>query len=116
MRARRPARTDAADVAVAESSLVDDGRVRGLDRHARRFARGCADAGVRPDRSLAAVAAELPRSDRWFPRVHVWAGGASAVPVRRGPPREPSVVAWVFDGSDPRRAPRRKGPDLARLG
>src|SRR3954464_425084 len=116
MRARRPARTDAADVAVAESFLVDDGRVRGLDRHARRFARGCAEAGVRPERSLAAVAAELPRSGRWFPRVDVSAGGAVAVTVRPAPPREPAVVAWVFHRAEPRRAPRRKGPDLARLG
>src|SRR3954464_1622897 len=115
MRARRPARTDAADVAVAESFLVDDGRVRGLDRHARRFARGCAEAGVRPERSLAAVAAELPRAGRWFPRVDVSAGGAVDVTVRPAPPREPSVVAWVFDGADPRRAPRRKGPGPARL-
>jgi branched-subunit amino acid aminotransferase/4-amino-4-deoxychorismate lyase len=111
-----PARTGATDVAAAESFLVDDGRVRGLDRHARRFARGCAEAGVRPERSLAAVAAELPRSGRWFPRVDVSAGGAVEVAVRPAPPREPSVVAWVFDGADPRRAPRRKGPDLARLG
>jgi branched-subunit amino acid aminotransferase/4-amino-4-deoxychorismate lyase len=111
-----PAGTGAADVAVAESFLVDDGRVRGLDRHARRFERGCVEAGVRPERSLAAVAAELPRSGRWFPRVDVSAGGTVEVALRAAPAREPSVVAWVFDAADPRRAPRRKGPDLARLG
>jgi branched-subunit amino acid aminotransferase/4-amino-4-deoxychorismate lyase len=106
----------AEEVAVAESFLVAEGRVRGLDLHARRFARGCAEAGVGPQRPLAAVAAELPRSGRWFPRVNVGADGALRVTVRPAPAREPSVVAWVLDGPDPRRAPRRKGPDLARLG
>jgi len=90
--------------------------VRGLEHHERRFARGCAAAGVRPERSLAGVVAELPRSGRWFPRVDVRGGGEVEVAVRPAPPREPAVVAWVFDGPDPRRAPRRKGPDLARLG
>jgi branched-subunit amino acid aminotransferase/4-amino-4-deoxychorismate lyase len=35
--------------------------------------------------------------------------------VRPAPPREPTVVAWVADVADPRREPRRKGPDLERL-
>jgi branched-subunit amino acid aminotransferase/4-amino-4-deoxychorismate lyase len=36
--------------------------------------------------------------------------------VRPAPPREPTVVAWEPAVPDPRRAPRRKGPDLERLG
>jgi branched-subunit amino acid aminotransferase/4-amino-4-deoxychorismate lyase len=108
--------TDGAEVAVAESFLVDEGRVRGLPLHGQRFERGCAEAGVRPERSFAAVAAELPRDGRWFPRVDVMAGGEVVVAMREAPAREPSVIAWVHDGADPRRAPRRKGPDLARLG
>jgi branched-subunit amino acid aminotransferase/4-amino-4-deoxychorismate lyase len=111
-----PAPATAEDVAVAESFVVDDGRARGLELHARRFERGCGDAGVRPERPFAAVVAELPRSGRWFPRIDVLAGGAVRVTARAAPPREPSVVAWIFDGADPRRAPHRKGPDLARLG
>ena len=35
--------------------------------------------------------------------------------MRPAPPREPTVVAWIADVPDPRRAPRRKGPDLERL-
>jgi branched-subunit amino acid aminotransferase/4-amino-4-deoxychorismate lyase len=107
---------DAEDVSVAESFLVDEGRVRGVDLHRRRFERGCAEAGVRPERPLTAVAAELPRSGRWFPRIDVLGDGAVRVDVRPAPAREPTVVAWVFSGPDPRRAPRRKGPDLAGLG
>ena len=35
--------------------------------------------------------------------------------VRPAPAREPTVVAWIADVPDPRRSPRRKGPDLERL-
>jgi branched-subunit amino acid aminotransferase/4-amino-4-deoxychorismate lyase len=104
------------DVAVAESWLVTDGRARGHDLHWERFARGCADVRLRPGVSRAAVESAVPLSGRWFPRVDVRSDGEIRVAVRPAPPREPEVTAWVFAGRDPRRAPRRKGPDLARLG
>ena len=103
-------------VAAAESWLVDDGRARGLDRHWARFARGCAEAGLAIASPGAAVEAALPATGRWFPRVEARAGGEVRLAVRPAPPRAPEVVAWVADGPDPRRAPRRKGPDLERLG
>jgi branched-subunit amino acid aminotransferase/4-amino-4-deoxychorismate lyase len=104
------------EVAAAESWLVEDGRARGLDRHWARFARGCAEAGLAlaPPRGL--VEAVLPPSGRWFPRVEARSGGEVRLAVRPAPPRLPEVVAWVADVPDPRRAPRRKGPDLERLG
>jgi len=43
-------------------------------------------------------------------------GGAGRITRPARPPREPEAVAWIFDGPDPRRVPRRKGPDLGRLG
>ena len=103
-------------VAAAESWLVEDGRARGLDRHWARFARGCAEAGLSIASPRAAVEAALPATGRWFPRVEARAGGAVRLAVRPAPPRSPEVVAWIADGPDPRRAPRRKGPDLERLG
>jgi branched-subunit amino acid aminotransferase/4-amino-4-deoxychorismate lyase len=103
-------------VAAAESWLVEDGRARGLDRHWARFARGCAEAGLSIASPRAAVEAALPATGRWFPRVEARAGGAVRLAVRPAPPRAPEVVGWVADGPDPRRAPRRKGPDLERLG
>jgi len=103
-------------VAAAESWLVEDGRARGLDRHWARFARGCAEAGLSIASPRAAVEAALPATGRWFPRVEARAGGEVRLAVRPAPPRAPEVVAWVADGPDPRRAPRRKGPDLERLG
>jgi branched-subunit amino acid aminotransferase/4-amino-4-deoxychorismate lyase len=104
------------EVAVAESWLVEDGCARGLDRHWERFARGCAAAGLDAVAPRAAVEHALPVTGRWFPRVELRAGGELRLAVRPAPPRQPEVVARVFDGPDPRRAPRRKGPDLERLG
>jgi branched-subunit amino acid aminotransferase/4-amino-4-deoxychorismate lyase len=103
-------------IVVADSFLVADGRVRGLDRHRARFARGCAEAGFDPAAPWAALERALPARGRWFPRLALRAGGEADVAVRPAPARAPEIVAWVFDGPDPRRAPRRKGPDLERLG
>jgi branched-subunit amino acid aminotransferase/4-amino-4-deoxychorismate lyase len=102
----------------ADSWLVADGRVRALDRHWARFGATCTERGV-DARALAAfrarVEAEVPGDGRWFPRVELRAAGELAFQVRPAPPREPAVVAWIVDVPDPRRAPRRKGPDLERL-
>ena len=102
----------------ADSWLVADGRVRAVERHWARFEATCRELDVQPE-ALAAFRAEveraLPAAGRWFPRVELRADGELAVQVRPAPPREPTVVAWVADVPDPRRAPRRKGPDLERL-
>lgn len=102
----------------ADSWLVDDGRVRAVDRHWARFAATCGEHGVAAD-ALAALRAEvdraLPAEGRWFPRVELREDGVLALVLRPAPPREPTVVAWVADVPDPRRAPRHKGPDLERL-
>jgi branched-subunit amino acid aminotransferase/4-amino-4-deoxychorismate lyase len=102
----------------ADSWLIVDGRARAVDRHWARFAATCGDHGVEP-RALtefrARVERELPARGRWFPRVELREDGELAVRVRPAPPREPTVVAWLADVADPRRDPRRKGPDLERL-
>jgi branched-subunit amino acid aminotransferase/4-amino-4-deoxychorismate lyase len=102
----------------ADSWLVVDGRVRALERHWARFSTTCSEHGVEPE-ALAAFRARveraLPARGRWFPRVELRADAELAVRVRPAPPREPTVVAWLADVPDPRRAPRRKGPDLERL-
>jgi branched-subunit amino acid aminotransferase/4-amino-4-deoxychorismate lyase len=102
----------------ADSWLVDDGRTRAVDRHWARFSATCGEHGVEPE-ALAAFRARveraLPARGRWFPRVELRADGELAVRVRPAPAREPTVVAWIADVPDPRRAPRHKGPDLERL-
>jgi branched-subunit amino acid aminotransferase/4-amino-4-deoxychorismate lyase len=102
----------------ADSWLVEDRRARAAELHWARFARACAEAagGGLPPGLRAAVEHALPVHGRWFPRIELRADGELRLAVRPAPPREPEVVAWVADGPDPRRAPRRKGPDLEVLG
>jgi branched-subunit amino acid aminotransferase/4-amino-4-deoxychorismate lyase len=106
------------DLLAADSWLVDDGRIRAVERHWARFESTCREHGVEPG-ALAELRAEVARAvpprRRWFPRVELRADGELAVQVRAAPAREPTVVAWVADVADPRLEPRRKGPDLERL-
>lgn len=59
----------------ADSWLVDDGRVRGLDHHRRRFVAACVEASgdspARIESFWRDVIAALPRTERWFPRVEL---------------------------------------------
>jgi branched-subunit amino acid aminotransferase/4-amino-4-deoxychorismate lyase len=106
------------ELLAADSWLVDDGRVRAVERHWARFSATCREHGVEPE-ALAALRAALqravPAEGRWFPRVELRTDGELAFELRPAPPRRPTVVAWVADVPDPRRSPRRKGPDLERL-
>ncbi|HEX6714525.1 MAG TPA: aminotransferase class IV [Thermoleophilaceae bacterium] len=106
------------DLLAADSWLVDNGRVRAVERHWARFEATCREHGAEPDALAAlraAVARAVPPRGRWFPRVELRADGELAHQVRPAPRREPTVVAWVADVADPRLEPRRKGPDLERL-
>jgi branched-subunit amino acid aminotransferase/4-amino-4-deoxychorismate lyase len=102
---------------VADSWLVDEGYARAVGAHWARFGSSCLALGV--DRAelqgfRAAASAALPTEGRWFPRVELTADGL-ALRIRRAPPpgREARVI--VGPAGDPRRHPRRKGPDLALL-
>jgi branched-subunit amino acid aminotransferase/4-amino-4-deoxychorismate lyase len=106
------------ELLAADSWLVDRGRVRAAERHWARFSAAGREHGVAPaalEALRARVADAIPGDGRWFPRVELRADGELAVRVRPAPAREPAVVAWPADVRDPRRAPRRKGPDLERL-
>ena len=92
--------------------------MRAVERHWARFSAACGEHGVAPRRSRRSAprsSARCPPTGRWFPRVELRADGELAFQVRPAPPREPTVAAWIADVPDPRRAPRRKGPDLERL-
>ena len=106
------------DLHAADSWLVENGRVRAIERHWARFEATCSEHGIDPG-ALAELRAELARAvparGRWFPRVELHGDGELAFRVRPAPAREPSVVAWGADVADPRLEPRRKGPDLERL-
>ncbi len=106
------------ELLAADSWLVADGHVRAVNRHWSRFGATCHEHGVEPEEVAALrarVESAVPSQGRWFPRVELRAECELAFQVRPAPAREPTVVAWVADVPDPRRAPRRKGPDLDRL-
>ncbi|MEU0134823.1 aminotransferase class IV [Streptomyces sp. NPDC006296] len=107
---------------VIDSWLVDEGRVRGLDRHAGRFATACdrfsGPGAERTHRFLRAVAASLPARGRWFPRVELVETGSGTrlrMWLRPAPPRTATVRLWTAPGPDHRRLPDVKGADLDRL-
>lgn len=112
-------------VAAADSWLVDNGRVRALDRHRGRFAHACAAVarprgGPRPAEVAEfwdAAIALLPRVGRWFPRVQLSGSGRPDLwlLVRPAPRIASTVRLWLHDTADRRHAPRRKGPDLGWL-
>jgi branched-subunit amino acid aminotransferase/4-amino-4-deoxychorismate lyase len=101
---------------VADSFLLDDGRVRGLDLHRDRFLGSCAAAGVPAEAFWTDAIARLPRGGRWFPRVELDAKGDLALRIRTAPPLGGQVRVSRYAGPDPRVAPTVKGPDLEALG
>ena len=104
-------------VLVADSWLVRDGRVRAGEAHWARFGGSCGVHGVEADqlaRFRAAVTAAVPAAGRWFPRVELTDEGL-ALRVRPAPPPAAEARIVVAAPGDPRRCPRRKGPDLALL-
>lgn len=107
--------------AAVDSWLVEDGRVRGLERHRARFAVAAAAAPGTPyggsdvDRFLDAVVRELPRTGRWFPRVELTAEDAQLrLRIRPAPDLQDEVVVYGVPYPDRRRAPAIKGPDFPR--
>ncbi|MBN9607298.1 MAG: aminotransferase class IV [Actinomycetales bacterium] len=111
----QPARLLAAD-----SWLVDEGRVRALELHRRRFADAVVAVGLEPEaRDLdgfwEAAIATLPRTGAWFPRVEARLQRDAPqllLRVREAPERAETIVLATHPGPDPRTAPRTKGPDL----
>jgi branched-subunit amino acid aminotransferase/4-amino-4-deoxychorismate lyase len=102
---------------VADSWLIDEGYARAPGAHWARFGGSCLALGV--DRAdlegfRAAVSAALPMEGRWFPRVELTAAGL-ALRIRRAPPPARDARVIVGPPGDPRRQPRRKGPDLELL-
>lgn len=101
---------------VADSFLVADGKVRGIELHRRRFVGSCAAAGVAAGGFWDEQVGRLPGFGRWFPRFELRASGELAVQLRPAPPIGGRVRVAVHEGPDPRTAPRTKGPDLELLG
>jgi branched-subunit amino acid aminotransferase/4-amino-4-deoxychorismate lyase len=106
---------------VADSWLVEDGRVRSLDAHFDRFARWVAE--VSPDcisslpAFFEAVKVMTPSVGRWFPRIEFHAEAEAPhhlfLRLRKAPEQLGDVALWTFPDADPRQNPAVKGPDLS---
>jgi branched-subunit amino acid aminotransferase/4-amino-4-deoxychorismate lyase len=116
------ARTDCdvlpSSIEAADSWLVTEGTVLGLDLHRSRFMTSIPRGRYRQldpyafwDASLAAI----PRTGDWFPRVEMRLqilAPQLLLRLREAPERRRSIVLKTHTGRDPRSAPRFKGPDL----
>ncbi|MGX5680189.1 aminotransferase class IV [Schumannella luteola] len=108
-------------IEAADSWLVSDGLVLGIDLHRQRFMTSIPRGRYR-QLDLAgfwdAALALIPREGDWFPRVelHSRLGGPRLVfRLRSAPERTRSAVLATWVGADPRHTPTVKGPDLERL-
>lgn len=108
-------------IRAADSWFVDDGMVRALNEHRRRFSEaGCKlgfpDAGS--DDFWAALISLIPHSGEWFPRVEIIGDDAPVLGfrLRLAPVRTDELSVWVPPFTDPRQRPRTKGPDIDLLG
>ncbi|MGJ6980907.1 aminotransferase class IV [Aestuariimicrobium soli] len=102
------------DTLVADSFLVDHGRVLRLDAHAERFARAAAELGFSSDRaarSLVELARRVPTTGVWFPRIDLLADHTLETQVRPASERG-GAVRLLTAAHDPRSRPGVKGPDL----
>lgn len=109
-----------AQLAVADSWLVEDGRARSLNDHYSRFQNWVDEISNRNDVQdfCNAVTSLIPISGRWFPRIELLqneASGQTQLVFRLRPAPEPieSMRLWSYSEPDPRVNPLVKGPDLS---
>lgn len=106
-------------VLVADSFLVEDGKVRSLDLHLDRFRRGLdlKAPELRPffqdffNQALALI----PRTGRYFPKLEVQ---ESSTPIfvftlREAPKQLGPATLWTYPYPDPRKDLSTKGPELS---
>lgn len=104
---------------VADSWLVDDGRVRSLQAHYDRFQNSIEDDEILQllPQFFASVTDKLPHTGRWFPRIELYEtddGGFSLnLRLRIAPDQLGAITLWTHPEPDPRSNPRIKGPDLS---
>ena len=108
-------------LAIADSFLLEDGRVRNLQMHFDRFSRWVEK--VSPDNEgyleefFYMVVQELPLEGRWFPRLELHTDQPEErrlhLRIREAPEALGSAILWTFPDEDPRINPLVKGPDLS---
>lgn len=117
--------SDEVTLAVADSWLVEDDRVRSMQAHYERFVAAVAtlDSTANPQNVTHAEIAPffdavieiVPETGRWFPRVEFHAGLRSPLflKLREAPAQLGEVRLWSNPEPDPRSNPAVKGPDLS---
>lgn len=112
--------THAEQLTVADSWLVNQGQVIGLDRHFARFRASVANDSVtceQLDSFERSVRAAIPRVGTWFPRIEYRvecdAGRRLFFRLRGAPELTETVTLWTHPEADPRTSPLVKGPDLS---
>jgi len=105
-----------APITVADSWLVDAGKVLALNLHRQRFMDAVPDSMQNTaDDFFSAAIAQLPRAGAWFPRVEL-RGAEFFLRLRPARERQRSAAVVSFAGDDPRTTPTVKGPDLDAMG
>jgi branched-subunit amino acid aminotransferase/4-amino-4-deoxychorismate lyase len=106
---------------VVDSFVADNGVIRAVGRHVRRFTTSCAAWGGVDERLVRAFAARaleaIPSTGQWFPRFELLDLDdiKLALRIRPRPPLAASAKLWLAGEPVDRRAPRIKGPDLPAL-
>ena len=108
-------------LAVADSFLVENGKMRGRRLHEDRFRAGVAQTAPeyleQLDRFFALAFELVPREGRWWPRFEVHLGSASPnqlfLRLRSAPEQLGVATVWTLPEEDPRSNPSIKGPDLS---
>lgn len=110
-----------ATLAIVDSFLLEDGRVRSLNLHMERFRRWVEQIAPTElaflDEFFKVSIAHLPLEGRWFPRFELHLDQASGLMlhlrVREAPEALGDAVLWTYPDTDPRVNPLVKGPDLS---
>lgn len=100
-------------IQVADSFLVNEGRVRSLDKHKARFNSSVEKLSTLDLDAFWAEAIKLiSREGQVFPRIEL-SGDNLVLRLREPAEYKPTVTLWTSDEADSRIDPTTKGPDLA---
>lgn len=108
-------------LAVADSFLLEDARVRSFDMHLLRFRNWvekiAPDETAHLDEFFESSIVRMPTKGRWFPRLELHtdqaAGNRLHLRLREAPDPLGNAILWTYPEADPRVNPLVKGPDLS---
>lgn len=100
-------------IQVADSFLVNEGRVRSIEKHRTRFNDSASKlSSLDLDAFWDEVVKLIPREGQVFPRIEL-AGDNLVLRLREPAEYKPTVTLWTADEADERIDSTTKGPDLS---